>query len=96
MINFGVAIKNYRVKEGLTQENLAKKLGIESTYLSALENGRKDPSVSLMRKTAKVLKIAPEVIVWDSIEIGSDISAEDRKIVEMAKVLVKHYFAPKK
>lgn len=92
MLNFGNAIKAYRTKEGLTQEALAKKLGIEPTYLSALERGRKDPSVALLKKTAKVLGVAPEVIVWDAIDVDADMNAQDRKIVEMAKVLVKHYF----
>ena len=92
MLNFGNAIKAYRTKEGLTQDQLAKKLGIEPTYLSVLERGRKDPSVALLKKTAKILDIAPEVIVWDAIEVDAEMSAQDRKIIEMAKVLVKHYF----
>ena len=37
--DFGQTIKEYRVKAGLTQEQLSEELGISLKYISRLENG---------------------------------------------------------
>jgi transcriptional regulator with XRE-family HTH domain len=51
-------IKQYREKAGLTQEQLAKKVGITSVYLCYLENGQKrNPSIPLLRKIAIELNV---------------------------------------
>lgn len=43
-------IKNYREQKGITQEELAEKLGIIRTYLSKLENQKFSPGPELMAK----------------------------------------------
>lgn len=45
-------IKDMRKKAGLTQTELAKKLGIAQSAVSAWENGEKSP------RTAKLMEIA--------------------------------------
>lgn len=51
-------IKQYREKAGLTQEQLAKRVGITSVYLCYLENGqKKNPSISLLKKIAIELNV---------------------------------------
>lgn len=51
-------IKKYREKAGLTQEQLAKKVGITQVYLCYLENGqKKNPSIPLLRKIAIALGV---------------------------------------
>lgn len=51
-------IKKYREKAGLTQEQLAEKVGITQVYLCYLENGqKKNPSITLLSKIATALKI---------------------------------------
>ena len=51
-------IKKLREAHGLTQVELADKVGVAQAYVSALENGsRKNPSLDLLRKLAKALKI---------------------------------------
>lgn len=92
MIKFGETIKTFRVKAGLTQVMLAKKVGIVPPYLSAIENDRKEPSVSLIKNIGTALNIAPEVFFWESVQLEKDIKRQDRKIIELAKVLVRHYF----
>jgi transcriptional regulator with XRE-family HTH domain len=50
-------IKKLREASGLTQVELADKVGVAQAYVSALENGaRKNPSLDLLRKLAKALK----------------------------------------
>ena len=92
MIKFGTAIKKYREKARMTQVILSGKLDIESTYLSAIENGKKDPSIGLLRRISKTLGIPPEVLFWESVEIDKKIAKEDLKTIELARVLVKYYY----
>lgn len=43
-------LRNWREKEGLTQADLAAKVGVHVQYVSDLERGKKTPSLSLARK----------------------------------------------
>ena len=40
--SLGVAIRHFRQEAGLTQAELAESLGLNRTYLSDLENGKKE------------------------------------------------------
>ncbi len=52
----GKRIKIKREKAGLTQEELADKLGISRVYMGYLEQGRNTPSLELLQKLSRVLK----------------------------------------
>ncbi|MFA5097160.1 MAG: helix-turn-helix transcriptional regulator [Candidatus Margulisiibacteriota bacterium] len=55
---FGNRIRELRNKEDLTQREFAKKIGIDFTYLSKIENGKMDPpSEATIMKMAEVLKV---------------------------------------
>jgi DNA-binding XRE family transcriptional regulator len=92
MIKFGEAIKTHREKARLTQVALARKVGIVPSYLSAIENDRKEPSLTLIRQIGSALKVAPEVLFWESVQLRKDLPRQDRKTIELAKVLIRHYF----
>jgi len=49
------AIIEARVKKGLTQEELAKKVGTKQSAIARLESGRANPSVSFLEKLASAL-----------------------------------------
>jgi transcriptional regulator with XRE-family HTH domain len=50
-------LKKIRAQRRLSQEQLADKAGVSRQYLSRLEIGRHDPSLSTMVKLAKALKV---------------------------------------
>ena len=57
-INIGENIKKYRNKQGLSQEDFAKKSGVKYTTLTKIEsNVIKKPSVIIMSKLAKALGV---------------------------------------
>jgi immF control region 10 kDa protein len=56
-MNIGDKIKAKRREGGLTQSELADKVGISRNYISDLENGRYIPSVKTLSKIASVLGI---------------------------------------
>lgn len=53
----GNEIKELRLKNGLSQVELAKKAGISRTYLSQIENGLRSPSFFIVTKIFRLLKI---------------------------------------
>jgi len=91
MINFGRIIKKYREKTNTTQNQLAIKIGVTPTYVSALENNRKEPSIALLREICKSLQIPPELLFWDLVNID-DFKKKEREIVEVAKQIVAAYY----
>lgn len=46
---------NQRIKVGLTQAELAKKIGTKQSAISRLERGDYNPSVAFLRKVAEAL-----------------------------------------
>jgi DNA-binding XRE family transcriptional regulator len=52
----GSAIRGLRLREGLTQEQLAKMLGIKRTNLSEMENGKRPIGKNMAKRLAQVLK----------------------------------------
>jgi DNA-binding XRE family transcriptional regulator len=53
----GRKIQKLRKMMGYTQEELAEKLRISRTHMGHVEQGRKSPSIKLMDKLARVLKV---------------------------------------
>ncbi|OIP75372.1 MAG: hypothetical protein AUK06_01865 [Parcubacteria group bacterium CG2_30_36_18] len=63
-INIGENIKKYRNKQGLSQEDFAKKSGVKYTTLTKIEsNVIKKPSVLVMDKLAKALGVSIEDLI---------------------------------
>lgn len=50
MINYAKKIKEYRLRKLLTQEDLAKLLGVSVTSITRWENGKFEPTMSVKRK----------------------------------------------
>jgi putative transcriptional regulator len=52
-----VRIKEFRIKKGLTQEELAEKVGVRRETIVFLEQGKYNPSLGLAFKVAKELGV---------------------------------------
>ena len=55
---FAKAVKQERIKKGITQEELADRCGLDRSYISRIERGFKNPTLS---------------VVWDVATIGLEI-----------------------
>jgi transcriptional regulator with XRE-family HTH domain len=63
-INIGENIKKYRNRQGLSQEDFAKKSGVKYTTLTKIEsNVIKKPSVLIMAKLAKALGVGVDDLI---------------------------------
>lgn len=51
----GRRLREYRLAQGLTLENLASKAGFDKGYLSRIENGKKVPPIATLSRLAKAL-----------------------------------------
>jgi transcriptional regulator with XRE-family HTH domain len=51
-------LRRHRVERGLSQEKLAVDAGIDRTYVSSLERGLENPTVSVLDKLAAALSIS--------------------------------------
>jgi len=61
-IKMKVKIKEFRIKKGLTQEELAQRVGVRRETIVFLEQGKYNPSLKLAFKIAKELEISLEKI----------------------------------
>lgn len=57
---FSANLKRIRAQQGISQETLALKAGVERTYIGLLERKRSSPTIDMLEKLAKVLKVKPE------------------------------------
>jgi transcriptional regulator with XRE-family HTH domain len=63
---FGKALRLRRKDAGLTQEQLGFESELRRTYISSLELGEKQPSLSTIFKLAHALKMSASVQVADT------------------------------
>ncbi|WP_234786463.1 helix-turn-helix domain-containing protein [Mycolicibacter sinensis] len=53
----GANVRIYREERGLSQSDLATLGEVDRSYLSQLENGKRNPSIGVLWKMAKVLRV---------------------------------------
>lgn len=53
----GLKIQNFRKKQNLSQIELSVEVGIDRSYLSEIENGKTNPTISILYAIADALKI---------------------------------------
>ena len=56
-VAFGVVLRRMRIDAGLTQEQLGFEAELRRTYVSVLELGQQQPSLTTIVKLARALKI---------------------------------------
>lgn len=55
--HLGINIKFYRKKLNLTQEQIAELIDVERSYITAIENGTKSPSIYFIYELSRALNI---------------------------------------
>jgi len=66
----GETLKRTRNIYGMTASQMSKRLGISASYLSEIENGKKQPSVELLQKYADIygIKLSSLILLSESID----------------------------
>lgn len=60
---FGEILRSLRTAQNLSQEQLALNSGLDRTYISMLERGKRQPSLTTIFTLAETLEILPSKIV---------------------------------
>jgi len=68
---FGAAVRRHRGLLRLSQEELANRAGIDRTYISGVERGVRNPSLTVMQRIADALGADLDVIFSTARELGS-------------------------
>lgn len=53
-------MKNFRLNQGLTQQQIADKLGINRVTYTKIELGYRDPDLSFMKKFEEAFRLSPK------------------------------------
>lgn len=75
-------IKKFRSLADISQEELAKRIGLTRNYLSLIEGGKREPSISTLNRISKELKIPTSILI---------LSIEDFSKNPLDKLLLRAY-----
>ena len=90
MTEIGNTIKKIRTKKGLSQEQIARVLGISANYVSLVENGAKKPGMPLLKKISKKYDF-PLVILAKDILIPSGKTRNEKMVRNRLNELVSEF-----
>lgn len=101
--SIGKYIREYRLKNGLRQEDLAEKANLSTNYIGMLERGEKVPSLETLVTIVNSLGVSADMILVDIIDYGytvkhslldeklNKLSPEDREtIYDVIDTLIGH------
>lgn len=54
---FGKTVRKIRLKQGLSQGDIARRLNLHRSYISGIERGIRNPSLKVIQKIAKALGV---------------------------------------
>lgn len=63
MVDFGNVLKTLRLKENMTQAQLAQKLGLTKSVISAYETGLRLPSYDVLIHIAKIYNVSTDYLL---------------------------------
>ena len=63
MVDFGNTLKTLRLQNNLTQAQLAQKLGVTKSVVSAYENSLRMPSYDILISISKVFKVTTDYLL---------------------------------
>lgn len=61
--NAGVALRGGRKREGLTQKDLARLIGVSQAHISEMEHGKRPIGKEMAKRLAKVLQVDYRVLL---------------------------------
>src|SRR5699024_3011088 len=81
----GARIKNKRLEQNLTQEQLAEKVELSAVYIGQIERGERKMTIDTLVKLANSLNSSIEELLKDS--TSSNVNARLNELINIAKEL---------
>ena len=85
--HIGKICQQYRLKNNLTQNEVAELTGLEPRHISQIERGMSKGSIDTLIKLCNAYKITPDIILYDLLDddIKNSISIYDEKFKKLSK-----------
>jgi transcriptional regulator with XRE-family HTH domain len=96
---FGQQLQRLRTRRGLTQEQLAVKTGLVRVYVTKLEQGEHDPTLTMLVRLAKALRVSVTELLGESVsasqwwQVGEDRFATREEAEDHARTLSQMFIA---
>lgn len=89
MVDFGNTLKTLRLREDMTQAQLAQKLGLTKSVISAYETGLRLPSDDVLIHVSKIFKVSTDYLLGVESQHDLDLSGISDDEVAALKNLIK-------
>ncbi len=85
--HIGKVCQQYRLKNNLTQNQVAELTGLEPRHISQIERGLSKGSIDTLIKLCNVYKITPDIILYDLLDdnVKKSVSIYDEKFKRLTK-----------
>ena len=96
---FGKQLQRLRTRRGLTQEQLAVKAGLVRVYVTKLEQGEHDPTLTMLVRLAKALRVSVTELLGESVsasqwwQVGEDRFATREEAEDQARTRSEMFIA---
>lgn len=89
MVDFGNTLKTLRLKEKMTQAQLAQKLGVTKSVISAYETGLRLPSYDILIHISKIYKVSTDYLLGVENKQEIDLSGLSQEEIDALKNLIR-------
>ena len=85
--NLGEHIKTLRKERGLQQKEVSVEVGIDQSNYSKIENGRREPSVTILKKLADLFEVSVDYIIEPNEDLPKEVIIEDKTVNEKLRLI---------
>ena len=89
MVDFGNALKTLRLREDMTQAQLAQKLSLTKSVISAYETGLRLPSYEVLIQIAKIFNVTTDYLLGLERKYELDLSGLTQAEIDALLNLIK-------
>lgn len=89
MVNFGNTLKTLRLREDMTQAQLAQKLSLTKSVISAYETGLRLPSYDVLIQIAKIFNVTTDYLLGLERKYELDLSGLTQAEIDALLNLIK-------
>jgi transcriptional regulator with XRE-family HTH domain len=89
MVDFGYTLKTLRLKNDMTQAQLAQKLGLTKSVISAYETGLRLPSYDILIHISKIFNVSTDYLLGLERKSELDLSGLSKAEIDALSNLIK-------
>lgn len=88
MIHMGEKLKSLRLEKGLTQKQVADRIGLAISAVSSYEAGTRYPSFAVLVKLARIFRVSTDYLLGISNNRTIDVTGLNDKEIELVSQLI--------